>query len=54
MELMEFTEGIKGCRMMPHNYMVCHTGAVYFLFQFHMMDRLEDVGNFKWEDIMVI
>ena len=38
---------------MPHNYTARHTGAAYFLFQFHIMARLDDVGNFKSEDIMV-
>ena len=38
---------------MPHNNTARHTGAAYFLFQFHMMATLDDVGNFKCEDIMV-
>ena len=38
---------------MPHNDTGRHTGAAYFLFQFHMIARLDDVGNFKCEDIMV-
>ena len=39
--------------MMPHNHTGRHTGAAYFMFQFHIMARLDDVGNFKCEDIIV-
>ena len=53
MELTEFIEVIKRCRTMPRNHTARHTGAPYLLFQFHMMARLDDVGNFKCEDIMV-
>ena len=53
MELMEFAEIIKRCRMMPHNHIAYYTGAAHFLFQFHMMDRLDDVGNCNSEDNMV-
>ena len=38
---------------MPHNHNGHHKGDAYFLFQFLMMARLDDVGNFKSEDIMV-
>ena len=44
MELTEFAEVIKRCRMMPHDHTAHHTGAAYFLFQFRMMARLDDVG----------
>ena len=54
MELMEFAEVIKRCRIMPHNLTGHHTGAAYFLFPFHMMVRLDDIGDFKCEDIMII
>ena len=53
MHLTEVIEVIKRCRMMPHNHSGRHIGAAYFLFQFHMMARLDDVGNFKCEDTMV-
>ena len=53
MELTEFAEVIKRCRTMPSDNIGRHTGAAYFLFQFHMMARLDDVENFKCEDIMV-
>ena len=53
MKLMEFAEVLKRCRMMPHNPSARHIGAAYYLFQFHMMARLDDVGNFNCEDIMV-
>ena len=50
MELKEFAEVMKRCRMIPHNHTARHTGAAYFLFRFHMID---DIGNFKGEDVMV-
>ena len=54
MELSEFHEAIKGCRDFPGNYIGCYTGTVYFLFQLHMIAaRLDDVTNFKFEDITV-
>ena len=53
MEVTEFAEVIKSCRMMIHNSNVYYAGAAYSLFQFHKIAMLEDVGNFKCEDIMV-
>ena len=53
MELSEFHELITICRELPENHIGHHTGAAYFLFQFHMVARLDDVANFKCEDIMV-
>ena len=53
MKLKEFVEVIKRCRAMPPNHTGRHTGAAYFLFQFHIMARLDDVGNFKCDNIMV-
>ena len=53
MELSEFYEVIKRWRKMPENHIGRHTGEAYFLFQFHMINRLDDVANFMCEDIMV-
>ena len=53
MQLTEFVEVIKIYRMIPHNHTKWHTEGEYFLFQFLMMARLEDLGNFKCESIML-
>ena len=51
MELPEFLENVKKCRKMPENHFGQYTGAAYFLFQFHMTARLDDVEHFRYEDL---
>ena len=51
MELPEFLEIVKRCRKLPENHFGRHTGAEYFLFQFYMIVRLDDVEPFKCEDL---
>ena len=46
MELPKFHELITRCKDLPENYIGHHIGAAYFLFQFHMVARLDDVVNF--------
>ena len=53
MELSEFHKLITKCRSLPENHVGRYTGAAYFLFLFHIVARLDDVANFKCEDIMV-
>ena len=48
-----FHELITRCRDLPENRIGRHTGSAYFLFQFHMVTRLDDVANFKCDNIMV-
>ena len=43
MELSEFHELITRCRDLTENYIGRHTGAAYFLFQFQMVARLDNV-----------
>ena len=52
MELSEFYKLITRCRFLPENHIGCHTGAAYLMFQSHMVARLDDVANFKCEDVM--
>ena len=52
-ELSEFHEMLTRCRDLSENHIGHHTGAVYFLFQFCMVAKLDGVTNFKCEDIMV-
>ena len=51
MELPEFLKIVQKCRKTPENHFRWHTGAAYFLLQFHMIARLDDVKYFKCEDL---
>ena len=50
MELSEFRELISACRK-NENVFMKYTGAAFFIFQFHMIARLDDVFRFRREDI---
>ena len=52
MELSEFNAFIRGCRETDSGHIGHRVGVAYFLFQFHMIARLDDVMNFKIGDLM--
>ena len=51
LELSEFQQLIKKCREKGSEHIGHHVGIVYFLLQFHMIAHLDDVMNFKPEDL---
>ena len=42
----------RGCREKDYGHLWHHLGVAYFLFQFHMIARLDDVINFAIGDLM--
>ena len=47
----EFRQLIQLCRQPTQTYFAKYTAAAYFIFQFHMIARMDDVHHFKKEDI---
>ena len=50
MQLSEFKEIIKRCRNNSSPF-IKYTASAYFIFQFHLIGRLDDVANFSHEDL---
>ena len=50
MELSEFRALIDACRKNDSDF-IKYTGSAFFIFQFHMIARLDDVFRFRSEDI---
>ena len=47
----EFRQIIKKCRLPNNGYTHKYSLAAYYIFQFHMVARVDDVMNFKCEDL---
>ena len=50
-EIGTFAELIEKCRSRPSGHRGYRTGATYFIFQLHMIARLDDIMNFKLKDL---
>ena len=51
LEIRVFAELRKKCKSKPFGHIGHRTGAAYFIFQIHMIARLDCVINFKLEDL---
>ena len=51
LEMSEFAELIEKCRSKPSGHIGHRTGAACFIFQFHKIARLDDIINYKPEDL---
>ena len=52
MEICEFLEVVKRRQRLPESHLWRFTGVACFLFQFHMISRLDNVEHFKCEDLI--
>ena len=53
MAISEFVDIVKRFQRLPESHLRRYIGVAYFLFQFHMIARLDDVEHFKCKDVTV-
>ena len=51
MAISEFVDIVKRFQRLPESHLRRYIGVAYFLFQFHMIARLDDVEHFKCKDL---